>query len=218
MFKHTKCIATVATMWFDAASPQFVNSLAQLLVFSQRELCGPDEFIQYINAPMSYHQLARDWIAENSLGPVVFCLDTDHQFSPDLLVRLWRAKQRNKSRVISGMYMYKTPPHGPVANLRKPDGGTEALLTWDPTQEVIPVGHVGGGCLLIDISVFNEIGRKMNGESPFGDITGLSEDYAFCERCYRLGIPVHLAPNIESHHLAPRHALHVGDWQKGQGK
>ncbi len=205
-------------MFNDNICRENVDSLVQMVAFTQRTLCGPDEFINYNWAPMSYHQLARDYLAENSLGQALFQVDGDHVFAPDLLVRLWRAKQRNNSRVISGMYMYKTPPHGPVANLRKPDGGTEALLTWDPTQEVIPVGHVGGGCLLIDTSVFNEIGRKMNSESPFGDIPGLSEDYAFCERCYRLGIPVHLAPNIESHHLAPRHALHVGDWQKGQGK
>lgn len=194
-------IGTVATMWMDSARGKFVNSLAEMLLYTQKNLCkNSREHIKYFNAPCSYHSLARNKIAENTEGDWVFMTDTDHMFAPDLVTRLVDLSKKYNAKVISGIYQFKLPPHGPVASVWTPNDKACQLQDWNREKDLISVGPVGGGCLLVYKEVFDRIREELK-ESPFSEYLGLSEDYSFCHRCKRLGIPVYLAPKIESHHL-----------------
>jgi GT2 family glycosyltransferase len=137
-------------------------------------------------------------------------LDTDHSFSPDLLMRLLAAKEKYNSRVISAIYQYKHPPHSPVANFWTENNKLMPLINWDREAEVIQVGSCGAGCMLIDRSVFDEIKLKL-GEDPFQIRQGLSEDYSFCLRCKELNIDIDLALKIECHHVI-RTPLSIQDY------
>lgn len=198
-------------MWADTVSTQFTHSLAPMLIYSQHTLCGKHEYIHYHWARASYHELGRTELVDNAVGEWLISLDTDHQFTPDLLDRLLFYKNREKAKVISGVYTYKNPPYAPVANMWGENDSVVPLAAWDPKLDVIRVGPVGGGCLLVDLPVFTRIKRELR-EAPFHIIQGLSEDYSFCKRLKKLDIPVHLALKVESHHLAPRNVLHISDY------
>lgn len=213
MLYKEKYVGTIATMWLDCVRGRFTNSLAETIMYSPRNICKePYEYLKYITAGCSYHQLARNNLAENMEGDFIFMSDGDHQFAPDILTRLLRLAKRYNAKVISGIYQYKYPPHSPVACVWTNDGNkAHPIQDWNREKEVLQLdGAVGGGCLLIFKEVFDRIKEELN-ESPFSEYKGLSEDYSFCHRCKRLGIPIYLAPRVESHHLVD-HALSIEDY------
>jgi len=201
-----KPVGTIATMWQDTVYKSFTDDLAKLLLFSQNQI-GP---LHYVTANVSYHELARKQIVDSFLGDWVLMLDTDHAFHPDLLTRMLALKEKYQTPVLSAIYQFKHPPHSPVATLWREDGKLAPLIDWDRSGEVVDVGAVGAGCLLVDRKVFDEIKRKLK-EDPFGIRLGLSEDYSFCQRCRDLKIPVSLALQIECHHVI-RTALSIKDY------
>lgn len=206
-----KAIGTIGIMWNDSDPRQFTASLAPLLLYSQHALCEKHEYIHFVYAKASYHEIGRNQLVDESEGDWLFSLDCDHQFAPDLLTRLLHFKTKAKARVISGIYTYKFPPYAPVANVWGDKGQVIPLGAWHPDTELLQVGPVGGGCLLVERSVFSEIKHTL-WQAPFNIIQGLSEDYSFCKRCKDLNIPIWLAMNVECHHLAPRNVLHIKDY------
>lgn len=213
---HKKVLGTVARMWQDNIESPFVDALAEMLVYSQAVVAGPNEYIYYDRATSSDHALNRNALSQNFQGDWLLQLDTDHAFAPDLLERLLHFKKKAGARVINGIYQFKYPPHAPVAHVWKNNADLknmefEPLIRWDPKDQVIECGPVGGGCMLIDRNVFEEIYRK-TGQQPFDRLGGLSEDYSFFYRCRQLGIKTHLALTVQAHHLAPRSYLSVDDY------
>src|SRR5690348_8311800 len=202
MMRRTKAVGTIARMWCDSNSSKFTDSLAELLIYEHCKL-PIGEYIHYDKATASWHELGRNQIVEKTLGDWLFMLDTDHAFAPDLLERLFRLKHKYNAPVISAIYQYKFPPHSPVVNLwQETEAGTKVLpvTDWDRSSDILQVGPVGAGSLLVDKAVLRRMQREL-GENPFTIIPGLSEDYSFCYRCKKLGIPVLLAPQVECHHL-----------------
>lgn len=208
---HRKAIGTVGIMWNDNDPRQFTSSLAQMLIYSQSQLCGKHEFIHFVWAKASYHEIGRQELVDNAEGDWLVSFDCDHIFAPDVLERLFFYKNREKAQVISGLYCYKNPPYSPVVRLWTEDGQLASLGAWDPKLDIMTVGCVGGGILLSDTAVFNRIKHELK-QQPFGILPGLSEDYSFCKRCKDLNIPVHLALRVESNHLGPRVAIHASDY------
>jgi hypothetical protein len=205
-----KAIGTVGRMWADTVDAQFTDSLALMMQYSQMVLCEPGEFIYYNHATVSWHESGRQQLLEQAMGDWLFMTDTDHAFSPDMLVRLLRFKDKYKCRVISAMYFSKNEPHVPVVNQwLKPDDPKDHsfknMLEF-PADEVIDCGPCGAGALLVDLDVFKDIQVKL-GQAPFGTIPGISEDYSFYTRCKVLGIKTYLCPLVESHHLTQRGRL-----------
>jgi hypothetical protein len=207
MLYKSKAIGTVGRMYTDAAPSKFMDSLVEMLLYEQSKLSN-GEYIHYEKALVSWHELGRNQLVEKALGDWLLMLDTDHTFAPDLLERLLRVKEKYNAQVVSGIYQYKFPPHAPVMNMWRelPNAsGTVTALTlpiveYDRHAEAMMVGSVGAGCLLIDKKVFRRIENELH-ENPFAIYPGLSEDYSFCFRCKKLGIPIYVAPQIECHHL-----------------
>lgn len=206
-----KAVGSVARMWADVTYSNFTDSLAEMLLFSQKTLCGPDEYIHYLKGTYSWHAGCRNELVENAEGEWLFQTDTDHVFAPDVLTRLLRIMNREKVNIVSGIYQYKAQGsgHGPVAGLWTPDGRLQPLGDWDRSADAIDVGAVGGGCLLVRTELFKRMRAAFKCE-PFDQIGGISEDFSFCRRAVQMGERVVLCPQIESHHVI-RSILSVRD-------
>lgn len=212
---YYQCEGTIAMMYDHTDKRQFTMSFSQMAAFTQATLPS-NSFLNITQATVSYHELGRNQIIENSVGDWVFMSDSDHIYQPDLLTRLLTLQKKYDCPVLSGMYLRKYEPHIPVANNWTEDGKIVPLTDWDGTKEVIQVGMVGGGALLIKREVINKVLAKFN-TGLFTLVPGYSEDFSFCYRCRELGIPVYIAPKVESHHLAPSSAVYaVRDYFKGK--
>ena len=194
-----KALGTVGFMWNDSAYKKFWATALDMTLYSQRFLCGPAEYIHVEHAPASYHELGRNHLVQHMRGDWLLSLDTDHTLAPDLLERLLIYADKYNCDVLSGIYASKHPPHTPVMGLWNPLGGVDLITQW-PQTPIFPVGVVGAGVLLVRRHVFQRIHDELK-ERPFTIVPGLSEDYSFCLRCKRLGIPVYVAPLIQAHHL-----------------
>jgi len=205
-------VGTIARAWADTVSVKFTDSLTQMCIYEQSKL-PRGKYIHYVTPTVSWHELMRNQIVEKVQGEWLFMTDTDHVFAPDLLERLMRLKKRYKAQVIVGTYQYKFPPHMPVVNMWKetPQGlKVVPIVAWDRRQECIQVGVVPGGCMLVDKSVLQRVMLETN-EKCFQIHPGLSEDYSFCLRLKKLGIPIYWAPNVENHHVIPN-VLSIQDY------
>jgi len=210
---------TITRGWADNVMSEFLDSWTDMIQYNNRYLPR----IHYDRGAVSYHALWRNEAAKHMLGEWLIMLDTDHWFAPDLADRLVWTADKHGCDVLSGLYMTKIPPHTPVVNIWT-DGGMERmketgevlwtqLQRWDTSQEVIQAGSTGAGCLFIRKRVFAAIRKQFSCE-PFDILPPFSEDYSFCLRCWKLGVPVWLAPGIESHHVI-RTPLWAEDCQAG---
>lgn len=209
---HTKAIGTIGRMWNPHPPEQFVDSLVEMLAYSNKVLCGPDEFLHYVKSPVSWHESARQHLIEHMLGDWILMLDTDHVFAPDLLERLLRLRKKYDTQVLAAIYTNKFPPHPPVANVWDTEGtGFHQLREWDWDAEIMEIGPCGGGGLLINKEVLNRVQAHFGG--CFNTIPGLSEDYSFFWRCREIGIKTHLALNVEVHHILPSQVSSVAGYR-----
>lgn len=192
--------ATIARMYDKHPSEYFTNSWDNMLAFSRRYILKPDEDFFLTKATVSWHESGRNEIVSKARGDWTLMLDTDHMFAPDILDRLLFLKNKYNCKVIGGMYQYKFPPHNPVMNLWGENNSVISILDWDRNADILEVGSIGGGCLLVDNDVYQAIINKYN-TMPFSIMPGLSEDYSFCLRCKEIGVKVHVAPKVQCHHV-----------------
>lgn len=192
---------TVAYMGGVMSLPEpFVHSWTQMVQYNYEYL----EPIKYDRATVSYHSFARNSLVDNMQGDWLLQLDTDITFEPDLLGRMLHKMDKFGIDVLSGLYLYKSSPHPPVAYNYDPKKKEKQILgDWQKDADLIPLKSAGAGCLLVRRSVFDRI--RSTGEGPF-DIyfdskSALSEDHSFFERCWKLDIPVYAAPDIWVNHL-----------------
>lgn len=209
MNKYT-AVGTIGMMWGDYRR-SFGNSYKQMMAYNNRYLVEPGEYILECDASVSWHSAGRNELVQKSLGDWLFMMDTDHKFAPDHLDRLFHYKNKAKARVISGIYQYKFQPHAPVMNIYM-NGQLHPIMDWPDHAEFFEVGTCGGGNLLIDRSVFDDIKKKFKCE-PFDIIQGLSEDYSFCHRCKELDIPIFVTPKVQFHHVIET-VLSIDDYIK----
>ena len=187
---------------------EFAWSWSQMVDFNREWLLKPNERIKYMKSDVSFHQAARNGLAEDMRGEWLFMLDTDHTFSPDILARMLRIMNQYDCEVLSGLYQYKVYPYTPVAHLWSEEAQAFLLIAKYPDTEVFPVDGGGAGCLLVRRTVFERIWLELH-EQPFECLPmkndpmnkNFGEDMSFFLRCKKLGIPVMYAPGIRANHL-----------------
>lgn len=204
MLLMNRCIGTVARMGgIPAILSEFVDSFADLIAWNAEYLCGPGEYVAYPKPPgVSVHDVARNLMAGSFKGDWLVMLDTDHQFSPDVVARLLNAAEATGCDVVTGLYQYRRPPHSPVL-YRHRDDGLYPLGDWDPAAAIIEVDSAGAGCLFVRRGVFDRIEAELD-EKPFDRIRGYGEDHSFFLRLKKLGIKAVCDTRIECHHLQVR--------------
>lgn len=182
---------------------EFTWSLAQMIQFNTEALCGPGEYIHLARTKASFHAFARNSLVDQIQGDWLLMLDTDHQFGPDLLLRLLDRLNACDADVITGLYQHRQSPHVPVLYLKNENDLYSPIGAWDPSATAFTVDSCGGGCLLVRKRVFDRIRAELK-ESPFDIIHPFGEDHSFAKRCEKLGIKIICDPRIECNHLQIR--------------
>lgn len=189
----------------------FLKSWSEMIQYNYEYLLGPGERIEYTEATVSYHSFARNSLVEHMRGEWLLQLDTDIRFEPDLAARMINIMDKFGIDVLASLYLYKSPPHPPVAyNYNIKTKSMHVLADWDLKDsdgrpvDLIPLKSAGGGGLMVRKSVFDRIKNELKC-SPF-DVyfdgsSPLSEDHSFFRRCWDLKIPVYASPNIWVNHL-----------------
>lgn len=207
---------TVGMMW-GSINMDFKRSYLNMMEFSRRYVCGPDERIKEVDGSVSWHPIGRNEIVEKSEGDWLFMTDTDHIFQSDLLIRLLNEMELSGADIVSGLYLnkHKASGHAPVALVSDEQGGLVNLSSWPRGTRHLKVACVGGGCLLIKRNVFRKLQKHYN-DKPFDLVGNLSEDYSFCKKCTDIGIDIVLCPQVESHHTVS-HVLSARDFNFEKG-
>ena len=202
MLYQNKVIGTVAYMGgVPAVLEEFCWSWGQLVQFNSEYLCQAGEVVQYDRARVSYHAFARNQLVTRMRGEWLLLLDTDHQFEPDLAVRLVHRLYKYDLDVVTGLYQFKGPPFSPVLYTPSEDG--ESFLpigAWDPVAPLFQVAAAGAGCLLVRKRVFERMRLELK-EEPFDILPPLSEDLSFFKRLQRLGVRAFCDSRVEAYHL-----------------
>lgn len=213
MLLSNRPIGTVSYMGgIPALLEEFVCSLAQMLLFNTEALCGPGEYVHFVRTKASFHSYARNQLADQALGEWILMLDTDHQFEPDLCVRLVDRMHTYDADVVVGLYQHRQPPHVPVLYMKNDQKLYSPIGDWDVSAHALTVDSAGAGCLLIKTSVFQRIRDELQ-ESPFDITYPLGEDHSFFKRCEQIGARVICDPRIEASHLTIK-PITLADYQR----
>ena len=197
-------VGIMAGVW--AVPVDFAWSFAMMVQHNAEAMCEPGKYVHYARATMSYHSFARNFLAQSFLGDWLLMLDTDHVFDPDIAVRMVHRMEAIDADVLTGVYQYKSPPHGPVVytKVEGEERGYAPITDWKvPEGGLIRVYSAGGGCLLVRRRVFDRIEKEL-GEQPFMERDGMSEDHSFFKRLELLGISAFCDFRIQSPHLTTR--------------
>jgi hypothetical protein len=199
--RMNKPIGTIAYLGgLPAVLEPFCWAWGQMVQFNQEYLVNPGETVWYDRATVSLHPYARNELARRFLGDWLLQLDTDHEFEPDLALRMVVLFDQIGADVLSGVYLMKTHPHVPVLYNWNADGSLAPIADWDRSVSAVEIGSSGGGCLLVRRRVFERIASELK-EDPFELIKPFGEDHSFYHRLKRLGIKAYAATAIESPHL-----------------
>ena len=182
-----------------AVLEKFCWSWGQLVQCNAEMLCKPGEYVHYERATFSDHAPARNGLVKSFKGDFLLMLDTDHQFEPDLCVRMRTLMQSFNLDVLTGVYCYKSAPHVPLL-YAETEVGYQPVAKWDGDFRLFQIDSAGAGCLMVNRTVFDRIKRELKQE-PFDRIHPFSEDHSFFRRCKQLDIDVWFDPKIEAKHL-----------------
>jgi hypothetical protein len=181
---------------------RYHRSFSKMLIFNSQYLLRPGEYIHLIDTDNSFHSTARNNLVNDMLGDFLFMLDTDHDFEPDILLRMLDILNRGNLDVLTGFYVHRRPPYTPVLfdfNGNEP----QQVIDWNRHATLFQVKCAGGGCLLVRRHVFDRIRKEFRCE-PFDLIPPLGEDFSFFKRLEILGIPAYMTTDIEAKHLEIR--------------
>lgn len=216
MLLGKKIIGTIAYLGGLMNVPEpFCWSWSQMIQYNNSYIVQPNEAIQYYRSTVSLHSFARNDIVNRSKGDWVLMMDADHQFEPDIAVRMLSLMEKYKIDVLTGIYVFKGDPHPPVLyGWDKKKKKFYPLGKWKGVGEIFEVGSAGGGCLMVRWSVFERIKEELK-EEPFSHIGDYGEDHSFFLRLKKLGIKVYAATNIQSKHLSYQ-ALGLEDYDQSK--
>lgn len=141
-------------------------------------------------------------VLDNPGATHVLFLDDDMTFLPDLVARLLA----HEKPVVGGMYFTRVAPHDVVCGDFYGDQARN--LSYLP-QGLTTVGWVGGGVMLIEVSVLEAmaspseaINRLPDGSVGWFRSDHGGEDVHFCRHLRDMGIPVHVDGSLICGHVA----------------
>jgi len=132
----------------------------------------------------------------------LFFLDTDVIVPPDTITKL----MSYNFPIVSGVYFTRAPPHEPcVWKEIKPNG--KQAIPFTPGQ-MVEADFIGGGCLLIHMSVFDHIEKPyfewtLSFEDPDNLNIGRSEDFEWCRKVRERGYKIMVDTSIQCKHMIP---------------
>lgn len=131
----------------------------------------------------------------------VFWCDSDMEFAPDTLTRLYKTLTENDYDIVTGIYCRRKPPYTPTLFDRLDIEGE--VCWWSEFHEIpdepFEVGGCGFGCVLMKTDVFLDVQGKFG--NCFAPIANNGEDIAFCWRARQCGYKVYCDPSVRPKHI-----------------
>lgn len=165
----------------------------------------------FIKLPYTRTDVARNKFALHVLNSDfthLIMLDIDHDHPADVVRRLVRCVERDRSRmVVSGLNFRRGQPYDPIAFVVKDDpqgdSATYAVADWEP-GDLLSVDVIGCGCVIVAREVF----EKLSGPPWFwNDYRGAAldnwpgEDITFSRLCRSHGIELLIDTGTSSDHM-----------------
>jgi len=185
-----------------------IASVAHMVAFSSalgRRVAFPPLSVTSALIANSRNRLVDAFLEKGA--PWLLFVDSDMNIPKDGLEKLL---SRNR-KVITGLYVRKSPPYMCVHSTRLEDGRYDhSLPSSGDLQEITTCG---GGFLLIHKSVFKQIKKPyffhpIDAHIDGGSVAG--EDCGFCENLENAEIKIYLDPTVQLGHIGsmtcmPRH-------------
>ena len=185
----------VAIPCMDQVPAPFCNSLALLQKAGDCTLMMKSGSLIYT----SRNALAT--AAIHTEADLVFWLDSDMVFKPDILLRMLKTLQENNLDILSGLYFRRVPPYSPVLFDQLEINGVEAKYSEFQSipDGLFEVGACGFGCVLMKTDVFFDVHAKFG--NMFAPIGNNGEDVAFCWRARQCGYKIYCDPSVICGHV-----------------
>ena len=131
---------------------------------------------------------ARNDVCEQMVGDWVWFMDDDHNFAPDILIRLL---QRDVP-IVSPLCLRRTQPFYPVSTV---DDNVLDVTRYGP-DELVPVQFTGSAGMVIRREVIEAV------EPPWFELgNGISEDVNFCRKAAAAGFPIYVDLGVPLGHI-----------------
>lgn len=185
----------IAVPCMDQVPAPFCNSLALLQKAGDCTLMMKSGSLIYT----SRNALAT--AAIHTEADLVFWLDSDMVFKPDVLLRMLKTLQENNLDILSGLYFRRVPPYSPVLFDQLEINGVEAKYSEFQSipDGLFEVGACGFGCVLMKTDVFFDVHAKFG--NMFAPIGNNGEDVAFCWRARQCGYKIYCDPSVICGHV-----------------
>ena len=185
----------IAVPSMNQVPAEFAASLAQLQKIDQCAVLFKIGTLVYV---------ARDELAKAALAcdaDLVFWLDSDMTFDPDILKRMIETYENEDIDILSGLYFRRVEPYTPTLfeHLEVKDDVVEWGHFKNIGAEPFEVAGCGFGCILMRTDIFVEVQKKFN--AMFTPLNGVGEDLAFCWRARQLGYKIWCDPKITLGHV-----------------
>ena len=137
----------------------------------------------------------------------VLWLDSDMDFSPDLLKRL-SADMDEGREMVSGLYFKRKAPVKPVIYKelgfwrdKEKDEVTPIAIPYEdyPKDDIFTIAGCGFGGCLVSVDLIKRVGDKFG--LPFSPIRGFGEDLSFCSRVSQLGVEMFCDSRVKMGHV-----------------
>ena len=137
----------------------------------------------------------------------VLWLDSDMDFSPDLLKRL-SADMDEGREMVSGLYFKRKAPVKPVIYKelgfwrdKEKDEVTPIAIPYEdyPKDEIFTIAGCGFGGCLVSVDLIKRVGDKFG--LPFSPLMGFGEDLSFCSRVSQLGVEMYCDSRVKMGHV-----------------
>lgn len=135
-------------------------------------------------------------MAQEYKARYILFIDNDMYFFPGAFTKLFKADKD----IISGINVYKSPPHTVAAyNWNEKTKHYESLTEWEH-GETFEVDGVGGAFLLVKMEVFDKIEKPwfFLGEK---EGTRIGNDFYFCNKAQEAGYKIWLDSSARTGHL-----------------
>lgn len=149
--------------------------------------------------------LAKQAVIENY--DRVLWLDSDMDFSPDLLKRL-SADMDEGRELVSGLYFKRKTPIKPVIYKEMgyyhsdiDDSVTPTAICYEdyPRDSIFQIAGAGFGGALVSVDLIRRVAEKFG--QPFSPLMGFGEDLSFCARVTQLGVPMYCDSRVKMGHI-----------------
>jgi hypothetical protein len=146
-------------------------------------------------------RLINHWYDSNKAEWLLW-VDSDVVISPEIFMKLWRAKDKMFKPMVTGVYFTSDNPEEPLMipmpTIYKFEDTEESLVSKRihpmPVDQLIQVDAAGMGLILMHRSVVKRIKDEMGDVRLFAELgkgdSFLGEDIYFFALCHQLGIPL----------------------------